>query len=188
VKNDTSQQVLNSVAVLPTATLNSVNNLTARVAGLQLSKAATLSANNTTASVNCFQLTGSVKVLKIYAILTAKTTLANCTAASFDLYDSTAVVQITQAEGVLSGLAVGTMVAKYDDNAVTWAINDNAAGKIMEHATNPELFHMFVATQKTAANTYIRFTYTTTDAPANAVLTVYVEYIPLGTSSTLVAV
>jgi len=168
--------------------VNSPYSIIRRAGGLLASKVITLSANNTTASVNIFQLTGSVKIKKLFAFITTKTTLANLTVGSFDLYDSTAVVQLTKADGVLSGCAIGTLVAKIDDNAVTWGINNNVTGCVMENAAYQDLFSMCTVTQKTAANTYVRFTYTTTDAPIAATMTVYCEYIPLEPNSTLVAV
>lgn len=145
-------------------------------------KAVTMDANNTTANVNCFQITGTVQILKIYGILTAKTTLTNCTATYFDLYDSTAALEITNNDGVLSGLAVGTTMVKTAIATTTATIIDNAAGAVSDTTFLP-----FFVEQKTGANTYIRFNYTTTDAPADAVMTVYVEYRLLG-GATLAAV
>lgn len=182
-----TQEALNN-AIPSAPTVNSINSITRRAGGLLASKVITLSANNTTASVNIFQLTGSVKIKKLFGIITTKTTLANLTVGSFDLYDSTAVVQLTKADGALSGCAVGTMVAKIASNATTWGKNDNAAGAVMETAGVPDVFAMCVVTQKTGANTYVRFTYTTTDAPIAATMTVYAEYVPMDANSSLVAV
>jgi hypothetical protein len=133
-----------------------------------------LSANNTTASVNLFKLTGSVNVKKIYGVLTAKTTLANMTAVSFDLNDSTATVQITKADGVMSTALVGAVIAKQASNATTASINLAATGTIMDGVNSG--FYEFVATQKNGANTYLRFTYTTTDAPIACTFKFFVEY------------
>lgn len=160
----------------------SLVSITKRTSGSLASKAVTMNASNTTANVNCFQITGTVNILKIYGILTAKTTLTNCTATYFDLYDSTAAVEITKSDGVLSGLAVGTTMIKTAVNTTTATIIDNVAGAVSDTTFLP-----FFVEQKTGANTYIRFNYTTTDAPANAVMTVYVEYRLLG-GATLTAV
>lgn len=153
-----------------------------RTNGSIATKSVTMNANNTTANVNCFQITGTVQLLRIYGILTAKTTLANCTATYFDLFDSTVAVAITKNDGVLSGMAVGTSMLKLANNLTTAVILDNAAGAYSDLPFAPCLVQ-----QKTGANTYIRFNYTTTDAPANAVITVYVEYRLFG-NATLTAV
>jgi len=156
--------------------------------GNRVSKASTLSASNTTASNNLFQLTGTVEITRLFAEVTTVTTLVNCTALSFDLYDSTAAVPVTDAApgATLSGLAVGTFMVKDAAAATVLAVADNAAGIVTEGSTN-KVFDQFFITQKTGANTYMRLTYTTTDAPINAVITVYADYIAMG-SGTLVAV
>ena len=177
--NTTMRDVIGNKSDTVNAT--SIMGYVKRIHGTILSKQITLSANNTTASVNIFQLTGTVKIRRLYAFITEKTTLANLTVGSFDLYDSTAVVQLTKADGVLSGCAVGTFIVKSEKNDMTWAKADNVAGAIVEPTyEGSELFSYFTITQKTGANTYVRFTYTTTDAPINAKITVYAEYIPLG--------
>lgn len=166
---------------------DSVHDYLVRSSGEPLSKTVTMNANNTTANVNCFQLTGSVEILKIWGKIATKTTLTNCTDVHFDLYDSTASVAITKTTtGTLSGMAVGTIFVKNADASVVVAVADNAAGKVTEPPAN-RAFFPFIVTQKTGANTYIRFNYTTTDAPANATATIYVEYRPMGIG-TLVAV
>ena len=180
-------QVLNT-AIPTTPVTNSINSITRREGGLMVSKVITLSASNTTASVNAFTVAGSVRVKKLYGIITTKTTLANLTVGSFDLYDGTNTVQITKADGVLSGFGIGTIFAKIDDNAVTWGVGDNSQVRLIENAGYGNTFMDFVAVQKVSTNTYIRFTYTTTDEPIAATITVYCEYIPLDSSSSVTAV
>lgn len=168
---------------------NSVHDYLERGTGKVLSNSITLNANNTSANVNVFQLTGSVEIMRIYGALTDTTTLTNCTGAYFDLYDSTAAVAITKNDGVLSGMAVGTFFLKNANTATTMAVADNSAGAVTEPATLGKAFYPFIVTQKTGANTYIRFNYTTTDAPANATATIYVEYRePPDSGGTLTAV
>jgi len=133
-------------------------------------------------SVNLFQITGAVRVKSIYGQITAKTTLANMTAAHFNLYDSTASVEITKSDGVLSGLAVGTTVAKLAVNTTTAVVLNNAAGAYSDLPLYP-----FIVVQKTAANTFIQWKYSTTDNPIAATMTFHIVYEPIGTG-TLVAV
>lgn len=159
--------------------------------GESVTKEITLSADATTASENIFQLTGSVEIVSIYGCITDATTLTNCTAAQLQLWDSTAAVQITKNDGVLSGLGVGSIMLKNAAATVTMAIADNAAGAVTEGSSLSKAYAPFFVTQKTGANTYIRFTYTTTDSPINAKIAWTVRYRPKacdGTLGTLVAV
>jgi hypothetical protein len=130
-----------------------------------------LSASNTSANVNLFKLTGSVKNVKIYGVLTAKTTLANMTSVYFDMYDSTAAVAITKNDGVMSTALVGAVIAKVAAATVTASINLAVTGTIID-----AILLGFEATQKNSANTYIRFNYATTDAPIAATMKYFVEY------------
>jgi len=156
--------------------------------GNLVTKVSTLSASNTTASNNLFQVTGTVEITRLYAELTTATTFTNCTNVHFDLYDSAAAVDITKSGpgATLSALAVGTFMVKNAINTTALAIADNVAGVVTEGSVT-KIFDQFFITQKTGANTYMRLTYTTTDAPIDAVITIYADYIPIG-AGTLVAV
>lgn len=180
-------QGMNTAMPTPT-TADSPNWHLEQTTGNETSKASTLSANNTTASNNLFQVTGTVEITRLYAVVTDATTLANCTALSFDLYDSTAAVPVTDAApgATLSGMAVGTFMVKDATVGTVLKVSDNVAGVVTE-GSSTKIFDQFFITQKTGANTYLRLTYTTTDAPINAEITVYADYIPVG-SGTLVAV
>jgi hypothetical protein len=167
---------------------DSVHDYFHRTVGEGANKTITLSANNTTASENIFQITGDIQIYRMWACVTDATTLANCTSASFDLYDGTAAVQISAATGVLSGVAVNTLIAKTGLAANAFDISNAVAGALIEQTyEGADVFSRFVLSQKNSTATYIRFTYSTTDAPINAQLKVYVEYNPLN-GGTLVAV
>jgi hypothetical protein len=156
---------------------HSVHELLDRAIGNKIEKVITLDANNTTASVNIFQVTGTAHIYRLYAEVVDATTLVNCTAASFDLWDSTAAVQITAASGVLSGVAEESYVLKTGLAANAFAVNDATAGALSEQTyEGSDVISRFIITQKNGADTFIRFTYTTTDAPINAQLKVYCEY------------
>lgn len=182
-----SINAINSSLESYTDETNSLHDHVLRTTGHVTSKTITLSANNTTASENIFQITGTVQVFRLYAEVVDATTLTNCTAASFDLYPTGgAAAQITAASGVLSGVGVGSYITKQALKASAFNVADNSAAVVNEAAVN-RTFTGFVATQKTGTDTFIRFTYTTTDAPINAQIKVYIEYRGLGTG-TLVAV
>lgn len=167
---------------------NSVHDFHERSAGKKISTVITLDANNTTASEQIFQITGSVYIMKLYAIVTDATTLTNCTAASFDLFPTGgAAVQISAATGVLSGVALGTIVTKSGLASDVFDVADAVGAVVSEQGwAGSEVFNMFLITQKVSTDTFIRFTYTTTDAPINAQLTVYCEYRTIAGSTLVV--
>jgi hypothetical protein len=169
--------------------VNSVHDYLERSVGDVISKTITINANDTSASVNVFQVTGSIEIIRLYGVITTATTLTNCTGAYFNLYDGTASVALTKNDGVLSGMAVGTAFIKNATATTTMAVADNAVGAVTE-ASSAKFFYPAIVTQKTGANTYIRFTYTTTDAPADATFTIFAEYRlpPAGFTGGLVAV
>jgi hypothetical protein len=157
------------------------------VAGSQVSKVITLNVNNGTQSLNVFQVTGTVEIVKLYAELTTAGTFTNCTDAFFELYDSTASVDITNSgPGVtMSGFTAGSFMVKNAVAGTALAASNNNVGAITEGST-VKIFDEFFITQKSGANTYVRFTYTSTDTPVDATITVYADYIAIG-SGTLVA-
>jgi hypothetical protein len=168
---------------------NSVHHFLQRAAGYQIDTGITLDADATTASENIFQIIGTIYIQRLFAIVTDATTLVNCTAASFDLFPTGgAAVQITAATGVLSGVALGTVVAKTGLLTDPFTVSD-AVGAVISEQTyeGSGVFNGFLATQKLATDTFIRFTYTTTDSPIAATLQIYAEYRPLNGGS-LVAV
>jgi hypothetical protein len=159
-----------------------------RAGGKHVSKTITLSANNTSASVNVFQLTGSCLVRNFHGEITAKTTLTNCTSVYFDLWDGVTSVPITKTTGAsMSGYNVGAFFVKDADVASALTILNNDAGKIKEATTGNRASTEFIAVQKTATNTYIRFNYTTTDAPINASIKVDCTWLDID-SGTITAV
>ncbi len=155
---------------------------------LSLSNSKTLSANNTTAAVPIFRITGLVYVTKLYGIVT--TTLgANHTAAAFRLNDQTAQVDITLNTGTtLSGFAAGTFIGKTAINTSAITAKSATAGKIGEAGTaNQPFFQEFEAQAKPAANTDIEYRYTTTDTPTSGVIQFFVEYVPLSADGLITA-
>lgn len=171
-----------------TITENSVFDHLHRACGDIESKVATLSVNNGTQSINLFQITGTVQILKIYGFITAKTTLTNLTGAHLDVYDGTIDTDITKASpgATLSGMAVGTYFAKTGLASVDLAVSNNAT-TIVAEATGNKLFSESEITQKLSTNTFIRFHYASTDTPINAQLTLYCEWRGMD-GGTLVAV
>lgn len=141
----------------------------------------TMSANNTTAAVPIFRITGSVFVTKLYGIVT--TVLgANHTAVSYRLNDQTAQVYITLLAGTVASAApVGTIIEKNALAATAVDVDSSAAGLFEELAVaNDSYYQNFRLTQKTGGvNTDIEYKYTTTDAPTSGAIQFFCEYQPI---------
>lgn len=152
-----------------------------RAATLLATKSYTTNVNNGTANGALFSITGTVRILKLYGVVT--TVLGtNHTGAYFNLYDQTARVNITlNTVGVtLSSFAVGSIVAKTALAATLATIQSNAAGAIIEPATAQGLvFSEFVAVKKTGAVTEIDYTYTSTNTPTSGVIQFFCEWQPM---------
>lgn len=137
----------------------------------------TLSASATTENLNLFKLTGNVKIKKIYGVLEEKTTLTNMTDCGFGLYDGSAEVAITKLTTLaMSTAVVGAIVAKTAPNTAIATFLPATVGGVIEGASLSKVDYEFIITKKNGANTYIRFNYTTTDAPIDAKMRFYVEY------------
>ena len=148
-----------------------------RTGGKHVTKTITLSANNTSANVNVFQLTGTVRVLSLNGEVLSATTLNNCTNVYFDLWDGTNSAVITDSVGAnMSGFGVGSFFLKDGDSTVDLHCINNNQGRISEGSTGNRIFQEFILTQKISTNTYIRFNYTTTDEPINAQLKIDITY------------
>ena len=155
---------------------------------LLVSTSKTLSANNTTAHVPIFSLTGVIDLIDLYGVVT--TTLgANQTAAGFRLNDQTAQVDITLAAGTtISAAPVNSLIARTALAATALTYKSAAAGAVMEPnaATTTDTFLPIVLVQKTGAvTTNIEFSYTTTDTPTSGVIQFFAHYLPKSAGSSL---
>lgn len=159
-----------------------------RSGGKHVTKTITLNANNTSANVNVFQLTGGVKILGLHGEILTNTVLTNCTSVYFDLWDGTTSIPITKTTGAaMSGYNVGAFFIKDADSASALTILNNDQARIKEAETGAKVSSELVAIQKTGTNTYIRFNYTTTDAPADATVKVDIIWVDID-SGTITAV
>lgn len=149
----------------------------------------TLSANNTTASVPLWRVTGIVHVTKLYGVVTTNLG-ANHTAAYFRLNDQTAQEDITLNTGAtLSGFAAGGFLVK-DSQAGSDPLTAQsaAAGHVYDATTaGAPIFAQFTAQAKAGANTDIEYRYSTTDAPTSGVIQFFIEYYPLSADGALTA-
>lgn len=148
--------------------------------GLITSSSVALVANNTTANVPVFHVTGTVQILGLWGVVTTALG-ANHTAAYWRLNDQTAQVNITLNTGTtLSAILAGSTIVKKGLAGAALVLLDNAAGRVSEPTTLETLyFSPFVAMKKTAAVTDIEYTYTTTDTPTSGVIQFFVNWYPI---------
>jgi hypothetical protein len=79
----------------------------------------------------------------------------------------------------MNGYNVGAFFIKDADVATALTILNNDQARIKEASTGNKVNTEFVAVQKTATNTYIRFIYTTTDAPINATVKIDCHWVDI---------
>lgn len=144
--------------------------------GHSVTKIITLNVNNGTQHLNCFLVTGTIEFFKLCGFVTTAGTLTNCTGAYFNQWDGTVRTPITKNDGVLSGFGVDSAFFKTAADNVTMAVADNAAAVYTEPAADKNAFSPGIITAKSGVATYIDFSYTSNDAPADATFTVCCEY------------
>lgn len=155
---------------------------------LKQSVSKTLSANNTTASVPLWRVTGNVLVTRLYGVVTTALG-SNHTAAYWRLNDQTAQVDITLNTGTtLSSATAGSIIMCTGLAATALTLKSSAAGAV-QHATTAGngVFSPVEVTKKSGANTDIEYTYTTTNTPTSGVIQFFIEYIPLSADGALTA-
>lgn len=158
--------------------------------GMQTIKDLTLSGNNATVAAPIFTVTGAVKLLALYGVVT--TVLgANNTAAFWRLNDQSAQPAISLATGTtLSAAKVGSVIERGSVAGVALTLADAAAGRVIDPvaATAPDVFMPFAVVQKVGGIlTQIEFVYSTTDTPTTGVIRFFAGWVPLSSDGNLVA-
>jgi hypothetical protein len=140
----------------------------------------TLSANNTTANVAIFGITGTVLVRGLWGIVTTVLS-SNITAAFWRLNDQTAQIALTLNTGTtLSSAAAGSLIIKAGLVGASLTLKSNAAGAVLEPTTlETTVESPIILVKKTGATTNIEFTYTTTNTPASGAIQFFLRYVPL---------
>lgn len=133
--------------------------------GHKVKVSANITGNNNSYSVNVFKVTGTVRVLDQYAIITAVTALTNMTNIYADLWDGTNSVLLTADGATLSNAPVGTFFTKDKDVTQPYSVSLADQCRMNEVINTMRIGKPFTVTQKNGADTFIRFRYTT-----NAVL------------------
>jgi hypothetical protein len=143
-------------------------------------KNVTLNVNNTTGSIVAFTITGSIRVLQLYAVVTTVLS-ANITAAHWRINDQAATIDISLNTGTtLSAAPVGSLIMRTGLAAAALTLKSNAAGAFQDAASaGNDVFTPFVVVKKIGATTTIDFRYSTTDAPSSGVLQHFIVWQPL---------
>jgi len=135
-----------------------------------------------------FTVTGQVRIIQVYGIVTAEaegpnTTFSNC---KFSIYDQTNTVDMCTVVNA-SGIEVADVLIKQADDgtAMVWMDTDNAE-VYSEAGTFRRAFFEGVAAKKEGAATYVRFSYTG-DGTTDVTMTFYIRWQPLSAGSSLVA-
>jgi hypothetical protein len=142
----------------------------------------TLNANNTTVSTNLFEVTGIVKIQYLYGYINTVLS-SNITAAYWDLYDGSTAVELTDNAGtVLSAAPVGSLILKESAATDPLVYYASTTPYLSESSGYKDPRTEFIV-GSSAATTYIRFTYTTTDTPASGVIHFHVKWSDLSDNS-----
>jgi hypothetical protein len=128
---------------------------------------------------NVFQLFGSVRVLEQVAEIASVTTLTNMTNVYADLWDGTNSVLLTADGATLSNAPVGTIFTKDQDVTQPYSVSLADQCRMSEVVDAKRIGKPFTVTQESAADTFIRFRYTTTDAPLSFSMLLKFVFEPL---------
>lgn len=142
----------------------------------------TLSANNTTAAVPIFGLTGTINIINLYGVVTTPLG-SNVTAAAWRLNDQSAQTDITLGTGTtISSAGVGSFIAKLAISTSALTFRNTTAGWVSDGTTN--IAHTIIG-KKLGAATNIEFVYTTTNTPTSGVIQFFAQYVPLSSDGLL---
>lgn len=179
------QSLMTQKGVLP----RDDNDTAIQYAGMYVNSIISLTANNATASVPVFHVTGTVLVTGLWGVVTS-TLGANNTAAYWRLNDQTNQSDITLATGtVLTAAGVGSVIVKKGLVGAALTLLSSSQERVSEPTTLETLyFSPFVAVKKINAVTDIEFTYSTTDTPTSGAIQFYASYVPLSADGKLTLV
>jgi len=165
----------------------SVHDMLAQASGHAIEKELAIAGDGVT-SLDCFVVTGSVKVLELWLDITAVVDSTDFEDVQFDLFPTGgAAIDITD---VVNGdaCAVGDQFIKTDAKTVALTYIDIALGGVTEGVAGPPpqvgLFTHFVASKKTGAVTNIRLTFNG-DGSTDITGTVHARYYKLSVDGAL---
>lgn len=158
---------------------NSACDMLQRSAGRLLCVEGAVITGTGTVNIPVLKLTGSVEILNQWAEIKTIDTLTNLTNMYADLWDGSTSVVLTKTTGAsLSGAPVGTIFSKREPATDAYDVAFADQPRLIEKATK-DIINPFIVTANNSAETFIRFNFTTTDAPVLFTADIYFEWRPL---------
>jgi hypothetical protein len=164
------------------------NRVPIELLGLVVTKSVTLSGNGAQV-VPIFTITGAVKVICLYGIVTTAIG-SNHTGVYWRLNDQTIQANITldTVGSTLSSFPVGSIVKKWDLVTVLAKVGSAATGTVVEPVyPGSTVFCEFDVIKKATAETNIEYLYTTNNS-SGGVIKFYCGFIPLSDGGNVTAV
>lgn len=156
--------------------------------GLASTDSQVFTGNNTTTAVPIFSITGTVLVNVLYGVVT--TALQNHTAAYWRLNDATNQSDISLATGTtLTNAVVGSTIIRRPLASTALTFINASQERVQDPpAASANSFTPFILLQKTGGvTTNVEYVYTTTDTPTTGAMTFYMGWIPLTSTSSVLA-
>jgi len=147
----------------------------------------TLAANNTTASVDIFELTGSVYVTRLWGIVTTVIS-TNIDAVHLRLDDGSTQVTMTGVAGVdISAFEAGSLLTKELIATGLLIISQADQPRLSEPNSTAAMpgFTDSCYVANPAATTDIEVRFSTTDAPSSGAIEWFAEWVPLSDDGNL---
>jgi len=178
-----------NAAVPGSPTTNSPYDILINNIGKTANKSLTLNVNNGSQQLNCFDVTGQIWLHSLFGVLSDATVLTNLTGAHFDFWDGAVGVDLTESAtgAVMSGFSAGSVFAKTGVQADVMSTGNSDQVRVIEPITGGKEgnspFYGCLLSGKGGATSYVRFNYTSTDAPINAIAQIVAVYTPYPNSS-----
>ena len=170
----------NLFSELPRVTpCNSLANTVQRMGGYCVEVEGARITGTGTVNIPVFKVHEQVGLLEQWAVITEITTLVNLTAMYADLWDGSTSVPLTKTTGAnLSGLPVGTMFGKTGLASDAYEVQTGATPQLFENPSRT-VEQPFKIGQTHGVDTFIRFNFTTTDAPVDFKMNIYFKWNPI---------
>jgi hypothetical protein len=153
---------------------------------IKIEKAVRITGGPGAITLNFLQLTGSVRVVAQYAVITEITTLTNLTGLQGTLFDGTVTQDLTAVGVALSGAPLGTLFTKDKVSTDPFSICVADQARYNEVTDEKKVGRPFTITQKNGVDTFVQLKMSTTDSPVDFIAHVTFCFIPLNGNSNLV--
>ena len=156
--------------------------------GITVTSTHAMVGNNTTVHLPVFQVTGTVRLIQVYGIVTVALG-ANHTASNFSFTDlSNTNALSANATTPASAAPPGTLIGVLGPSATATAVVSSSQARAGSPSANLELFQEYGAVANATTATYIGYSYATTDTPTTGTIEFFCVYQPLSIGAAVVAV